>query len=128
MSGFTPTPAQGATFGGYSGLTSIKVRKAGQDPTDSSNRLDASTLDLAAGSNRVWVDGLPDPGASADEGGITVTVTIQFLSDTPPTVGDEVSYDGSDLVCTESEVEYAVGELVKGSATFVTKPPEDEGS
>jgi hypothetical protein len=118
------TPSQGYSFGGISGLTSVKVRKSTADPTDSSNRLDASTLDLEAGSERVYVDGLPDPGASAGEGGITTTVTVQFLSDSPPSIGTEV--DG--LVCTESEVEYAVGELVKGSATFVTKPPEDEGS
>jgi hypothetical protein len=29
------------------------------------------------------------------------------------------------LVCTEAEVEYAVGELVKGTATYKTKPPEE---
>jgi len=120
------TPSQGASFGSYSGLTSIKVSASAADPTDSSNRLDASTLDLAAGSNRVYVDGLPDPGQGADENGVTTNVQISFLSDSGPTVGDEVTYGGVSLVCTEVEIEYAVGELVKGSATFVTKPDDDE--
>jgi len=116
-----PTPAQGASFPGISGATNIKVKKTGQDPTSSNNRLDASTLDLAAGSDRVYVDGLPDAGAAAVDG-VTVTVTVAFLSDTPPTAGDEVTYAGATLRCTESEIEYAVGELVKGTATYVSVP------
>jgi hypothetical protein len=121
------TPSQGATFAGISGLTSIKVSASGADPTDSSNRLDASTLALAAGSNRVYVDGLPDPGQGADENGVTTTVQVTFLSASPPAVGSETTYGGLALICTETEIEYAVGELVKGSATYVTKPPA-EGS
>jgi hypothetical protein len=120
------TPSQGATFAGISGLTSIKVSASGADPTDSSNRLDASTLALAAGSDRVYVDGLPDPGQGADENGVTTTVQVTFLSASAPAVGDETTYSGVALICTETEVEYAVGELVKGSATYVTKPPDDE--
>ena len=57
---------------------------------------------------------------------MTTNVQISFLSDSGPTVGDEVTYGGVSLVCTEVEIEYAVGELVKGSATFVTKPDDDE--
>jgi hypothetical protein len=121
----TLVPSQGTTFAGITGLTSIKVSQNTADPTDSSNRLDASTLDLSAGSDRVYVDGLPDPGQGADENGVTTTVQVAFLSDSPPAVGDETTYDGVTLVCTETEVEYAVGELVKGSATYVTKPPAD---
>lgn len=120
----TLIPSQGKTFAGISGLTSVKVSQSTADPTDSSNRLDASTLALAAGSNRVYVDGLPDPGQSADANGITTTVQVAFLSDTPPAIGDEHTYEGVDLVCTETEVEYAVGELVKGTATYVTKPAD----
>jgi hypothetical protein len=118
------TPSQGFTFAGISGLTSVKVGASTADPTDSSNRLDASTLDLEAGSDRVYVDGLPDPGASAGEGGITQRVTVAFLGEGAPIVGETTEYGGQTLVCTESEIEYAVGELVKGTATFVTKPPE----
>jgi hypothetical protein len=121
--------SQGTGFAGIQGLTNIKVTKTGPDPTDTSNRLDASTLDIQPGSDgkrrRVYVDGLPDPGQGADDSGITTTVTVQFFG-TPPVVGDEVTEFGADLICTEVEIEYAVGELVKGSATYVTKPPEDE--
>lgn len=118
------TSSQGESFGGISGLTNIKVSKKSIDPTDSSNRLDASTLDLAEGDDRVYVDGLPDSGAGAVDG-LEITVSVSFLSDSPPNAGEEVSYGGQTLVCTESEVEYAVGELVKGTATYKTKPPEE---
>lgn len=118
------TSSQGMTFGGISGLTNVKVSKKSADPTDSSNRLDASTLELADGDNRVYVDGLPDAGSAAVDG-LEITVTVSFLSDTPPSAGDEVSYDGQTMVCTEAEVEYAVGELVKGTATYKTKPPAE---
>ena len=122
----TLIPSQGETFAGITGITNIRVRKAGADPTDSSNRLDASTLDLDVGDNRVYVDGLPDAGQGGDAGGITTTVTVQFLGTSTYSAGDEVTAYGTDLICTESETEYAVGELVRGTVTFVTKPPEDE--
>ncbi len=118
------TSSQGESFAGISGLTNIKVSKKTADPTDSSNRLDASTLELADGDDRVYVDGLPDAGSAAVDG-VEITVSVSFLSDTPPSVGDETEYGGQTLVCTESEVEYAVGELVKGTATYKTKPPEE---
>jgi hypothetical protein len=118
------TSSQGQTFAGIAGLTNIKVSKKTADPTDSSNRLDASTLALADGDNRVYVDGLPDSGAGAVDG-LEITVTVSFLSESPPSAGDETSYGGQTLVCTEAEVEYAVGELVKGTATYKTKPPEE---
>ena len=118
------TSSQGQSFAGISGLTNIKVSKKSIDPTDSSNRLDASTLELDDGDDRVYVDGLPDSGAGAVDN-LEITVSVSFLSDSPPNAGDEVSYGGQTLVCTESEVEYAVGELVKGTATYKTKPPEE---
>jgi hypothetical protein len=118
------TSSQGQTFAGIAGLTNIKVSKKTADPTDSSNRLDASTLELPNGSDRVYVDGLPDSGAGAVDG-LEITVTVSFLSGSPPSAGDETEYGGQTLVCTEAEVEYAVGELVKGTATFKTKPPEE---
>jgi len=120
------TPSQGFSFAGIGGLTSVKVAANSADPTDSSNRLDASTLDLGLGEKRVYVDGLPDPGASAGDDGITQRVTVSFLGASAPVVGSTTEYGGQTLVCTESEVEYAVGELVKGTATFVTEPPEDD--
>lgn len=117
--------SQGMTFGGISGLTNVKVAKKTADPTDSSNRLDASTLELLDGADRVYVDGLPDPGPGAVDGR-EITVSVSFLSDSPPSAGEEVSFEGETLVCTEAEVEYAVGELVKGTATYKLKPPEEE--
>lgn len=122
----TPTTSQGFTFGSIAGLTNVKIAKKGGAGPGSSNKLDATTLETAAGSDgkiyRVYVDGLPDPGAGSNESGIVTTVTISYISADPPTAGMEVEYDGETLVCTQADVEYAVGELVKGSATFVTKP------
>jgi hypothetical protein len=115
------TPAQGVSFDGLpGGLTNVKVKRVGIDPTSSSNRLDASTLDLAAGSDRVYIDGLPDSGAGAVSGE-TVTITCSFFG-TPPTAGDAITYNGEQFKCTEAEIEYAVGDLVKGTATYVSIP------
>jgi len=117
-----PTPANGnAPSVPVSDLTNVKISKKGSDPTSSSNRLDASTLDLAAGSNRVYVDGLPDSGAGA-VGGLTTTITCSCLTATAPTAGNTYTIEGIECRCTEAEVEYAVGELVKGTATFVSVP------
>lgn len=120
-----PTPAQGAAPTlPVSDLTNVKVSRKGVDTTAGSNRLDASTLDLGVGSNRVYVDGLPDPGqASVD--GEAVTITCSFLTESAPTAGENYTIDGGTYRCTEAEVEYGVGELVKGTATFVLVP---EGS
>jgi hypothetical protein len=111
------TSSQGTTFGAIVGLTNVKVSKKVADPA----RLDASTLELADGDHRVFVNGLPDAGAAAVDG-VESTVTVSYLSDTPPVVGDEVEHDGVTYVCSDAEIEYAVGELVKGSATFKAKP------
>lgn len=117
-----PTPAQGAApVMPVSDLTNVKISRKGIDPTSGSNRLDASTLDLPAGSDRVYVDGLPDPGSGAVNGE-TVTITCSFLSASPPTAGQNYTINGDEVRCTEAEVEYAVGELVKGTATFVSIP------
>lgn len=110
----SPTSSQGHEFGGIAGLTNVKYKASRGDPTSSSNRLDASTLELETGSARLYVDGLPDSGAAATESGIAYTVSASGLSETAPTVGSD--YDG--YKCTESEVEYAVGELVKWTASF----------
>ena len=119
-----PTPANGNTPAmPVSDLTNVKISKKGEDPTSGSSRLDASTLDLAVGSNRVYVDGLPDPGAGS-VGGITTTITCSFLTASAPTAGNTYTIDGVACRCTEAEVEYAVGELVKGTATFVSIPEE----
>lgn len=115
-----PTPANGTTFTGLGGnLTSVKVKKSGTDPTSSSNKLDASTLDLAPGSNRVYVDGLPDSGAGS-VGGITTTITATYLGTPEFSAGDDVTVMGADCRVTDVETEHAVGELVKTTVTFVS--------
>ena len=115
------TPAQGTSFTGLpDGLTNVKVKVVGIDPTDKKNRLDASTLDLAVGSDRVYVDGLPDSGSGAVSGS-TTTITVSYFG-TPPTAGDVITYEGGQFKCTEAEREYAVGDLVKGTATYVSVP------
>lgn len=120
-----PTPANGTSFTGLpTGLTNVKVKTVGIDPTSSSNRIDASTLDLSPGSDRVYVDGLPDAGAGA-VAGATTTITCSFFG-TPPTAGDIITYGGQSFKCTEAEQEYAVGDLVKGTATYVSIPEEEE--
>lgn len=119
-----PTPAQGAAPTlPVSDLTNVKISRKGIDTTGGSNRLDASTLDLSVGSNRVYVDGLPDSGSAA-VAGESVTITCSFLTASAPAAGTNYTIEGGTYRCTESEVEYAVGELVKGTATFVSVPPE----
>lgn len=109
-----PASSQGHSFGGLTGLTNVKYKASRGDPTSSSNRIDASTLELSAGSPRLYIDGLPDSGAAATETGIAYTVTASGISGSAPTVGG--TYDT--YKCTESEIEYAVGELVKWTASF----------
>jgi hypothetical protein len=116
------TPAQGnAPELPVGDLTNVKVKQTGIDTTSSGNRLDASTLDLAVGSNRVYMDGLPDggPGGLAN---VTTTITCSFLTADAPEAGANYTIPGVVCRCTESEVEYAVGELIKGTATFVWVP------
>jgi hypothetical protein len=106
--------SQGNSFGGYP-CTNVRHKWSRPDPT--SSKLEASTLSLAHGSERVYVEGLPDPGPGGVNG-ITYTVTIAFISESAPEVGS----GSGGMICTESETEHAVGELVKGTATFVSVP------
>lgn len=114
------TPAQGTLFDGLpTGLTNVKIKRSGIDPTGSSNQIDASTLQLEPGSDRVYVDGLPDPGSGA-VAGVSTTITCSFLSENPPQAGTQTLYAGKTYQYTEVEVEYNVGDLVKGTATLVS--------
>jgi hypothetical protein len=122
-----PTPANGAApVLPVSDLTNVKISRKGIDTTGGSNRLDASTLALNPGDDRVYVNGLPDSGAGGVDG-VSATITCSFLTASAPVAGTDYTIDGDQYRCTESEVEYAVGELVKGTATFVLVPP-DPGS
>ena len=115
--------SQGQSFTGLpAGLTNVKVKKSAADPTSSSNKIDASTLDLSPGSDRVYQDApLVDAGAGATEG-VTTTITATFFGDNPPVAGDAYTIMGYAVKCTETEVEYAVGDLVKATVTYVGVP------
>lgn len=118
------TTAQGTTFefdGDEYYCTNIKVSRTN---AGGNNRIDVSTLDLAEGSDREYQDPpLLDPNAPYGEE--QVTVTIAFMGSTAPTSGAKGTLTISPGLtgtfrCTESETEYPVGDMVKGTATFVS--------
>lgn len=114
MAVLSTMPSVGPTL--PSGCTNVKVKTSAADPSASNNKVDVTTLSDEA---RVYADApLVDVGAGADEG-TTTTVTCSFFGEAP-----EPSAPGSTgWVCTEVETEYAVGDFVKGTATYVYKAP-----
>lgn len=100
------------------GCTNVKVKTSAADPSSSSNKVDITTL---SDSERVYTDApLIDVGGGADETGVTQTVTCSFFGEAP-----EPSPPGATgWVCTEVETEWAVGDMVKGTATYVYKVAE----
>lgn len=102
------------------GCTNVKVKTSAADPTSTSNKIDVTTLDDDA---RVYADApLVDAGSGADEG-ITQTVTCSFFG-TAPAVNTSPTATG--WLCTEVETEYAVGDMIKGTATYQYKAPPAE--
>lgn len=129
--------AQGTTFsfdGTSYACTNIKVATANSEGGGGggNGKIDVSTLDLAEGSERVFQDPpLVDPNNPvADEDGNQTTVTISFFGSTAPAAGTKATLTTSGVSgtfkCTQSDIEYAVGDIVKGTATFVSA--NDEGS
>ena len=113
--GISTMPSVGPTL--PSGCTNVKVKTTGADPNASTNKVDVTTL---SDTERVYSDApLKDPGPGGD-GGTTTTVTCSFIG-TAPNVTPVSTKTG--WICTEVETEYAVGEMVKGTATYVYKPP-----
>lgn len=114
MAVLSTMPSVGPTL--PSGCTNVKVKTSAADPSASNNKVDVTTLSDEA---RVYADApLVDPGAGASDGE-TITVTCSFFGEAP-----EPSAPGSTgWVCTEVETEYAVGDFVKGTATYVYKAP-----
>jgi len=99
------------------GCTNVKVRTSAADPASSSNKVDVTTL---SDTQRVYEDApLVDAGAGADDG-VTQTVTCSFFG-TPPAVNTDPNATG--WLCTETEEEYAVGDMIKGTATYVYRAP-----
>jgi len=97
------------------GCTSVKVKSTASDPNASGNKVDVTTLSSTA---RVYQDApLIDAGTSTTDG-ITQTVSASFFG-TPPSVNTSATATG--WVCTEVEEEYAVNDMIKGTATYVYK-------
>ena len=102
------------------GCTNVKVKNVGADPTSSSNKVDVTTLSDTA---RVYQDApLVDNGAGASPSGVTTTVTCSFYGAGPSVTPISTT---SGWICTEVETEYAVGEMVKGTATYVFKEADE---
>lgn len=118
-----PTTSQGIDLIAGARKISIKAARGGGG---GSNRLDASTLELAHGSLRVYEDGLPDGGTQPESGGRVVTVSAEGLG-TPPAVGSTITAMGLACKCTESSIESSVGELQGWQASY-TSDYVDEGS
>jgi hypothetical protein len=100
------------------GCTSVQVRTTGADPSGGSNKVDVTIL---SDTERVYATApLVDVGGGADESGVTQEVVASFFGEAP-----EPSAPGSTgWVLVEVETEYAVGEFVKGTATYRYKEPE----
>lgn len=112
----TATSSQGFTAYGVSGATKVTTKKSRTSST--SSKLDASTLALAHGSNRVYEDGLTDNGTSGTGG--VVTVSMDGLGSTKPAVGSTITVEGKTCKCMESSFDNAVGELKKWSASYTS--------
>jgi hypothetical protein len=99
------------------GCTNVKVSTSAADPSSSSNKVDVTTL---ADDTRVYAEApLVDAGSGATDG-ITQTVTVSFFG-TAPAVNSNAEATG--WICSEVETEYAVGDFIKGTATYVYKEP-----
>jgi len=104
------------------GATNVKVANKGADPSSSNNKVDVTTLEDDA---RVYADApLVDAGSGAVDG-VTSTVSVSFIAQTGeiPDVTPLATTTG--WICTEVEVEYAVGEYAKGTASYVYRPEEE---
>ena len=101
------------------GCTNVRVRTTGADPSAGANKLDVTTL--SDNERKYATAPLVDVGGGADEDGVTQEVVCSFFGTAPA-----VDAPGSTgWVCVESETEFAVGEFVKGTATFRYKEAEE---
>jgi hypothetical protein len=99
------------------GCTNVKVKNVAPDPTSSSAMVDVTTL---ADTARVYAAApLIDGGSGANSSGLTATVTCSFIGYSPSVTSTGTT---TGWICTEVETEQAVGEYVKGTATYVYKP------
>ncbi len=110
------------TFGSvtFSG-TNIKVKQTGKGYDQD---VDVSDLTLTSGSEREYeTPPLYDYGPA----GRAIEISLSYLGNDSPDIDDEQTLVCStfslndDARCTEFELEAAVGEKIKGTATFVIK-------
>jgi hypothetical protein len=112
------TSSQGNAYG-ISGATKVTIKKT-RASSASDNKLDASTLSLAHGSDRVYEDGLADNGPNGSaNGGVIVTAAVEFLG-SGPEAGDTATFGGVECKCIDSEITNEAGALVKGVANFTS--------
>lgn len=110
------------TFGGVEfSATNIKVKKTGKGYDQD---VDVSDLSLADGADKVYeAPALYDYGPA----GRSIEISLSYLGDDEPNKDDELTlvcakFGLNDPArCTEFELEAAVGEKIKGTATFVIK-------
>ena len=130
---FTDSQATELTYNSVTYYCTNIVRNAegAGDLTD--QRVDVSTLDLASGSCRVYQDPpLKDCGTGGEDG--TITFQVDYYGTEEPKLNESldlkieqkgVGTDGADVeiyngkaTCTSASTNWAVGEVVTGSATF----------
>lgn len=99
------------------GCTKVSIKTARAAVTAS--KLDASTLDLDDGDDRVYVDGLPDAGPTPSTTGLIVTATLEGFG-TKPAVGSTLTFAGETCKCTDSTDDANVGALAKWSASYTS--------
>jgi hypothetical protein len=110
------------TFGGVEfSATNIKVKKTGKGYDQD---VDVSTLSLASGADKVYeAPALYDYGPA----GRSIEISLSYLGDDEPDTDSELTlvcakFGLNDPArCSEFELEAAVGEKIKGTATFVIK-------
>jgi hypothetical protein len=108
--------SQGQGFG-ISNAYKISIKSS--RPSPSSSQLDASTLAIAHGGDRVYENGLFDPGPNGGTDGITVTASVSTWGD-PPAKGDTKTFKGKLCKCTKSEIVNDSGKLREGMAEYTS--------
>lgn len=105
--------------------TNVKKKKSG--PDTEGNKIDVSTVNQASGTKRVYQDA---PLVEDSTKGTEATITVSFLGLTEPDTTEPhsitcVKLNVSGMAwCTEYEVEAAVGDVLKGTASFRIEAPE----
>lgn len=115
MAVLSTMPSVGPTL--PDGCTNVKVRNIGPDPSGGSNKLDVTVLDDTE--RKYAAAPLVDVGTGGDDDGVTQEVVAQFFGAAPEPDGPGTT----GWVCVSVETEYAVGEYVKGTATYRYKEP-----